>query len=226
MKTQRENKKIILELYDKFFRNAFPRLTERLGIVYTPVEAVDFIIHSVNDILKQEFGITIGSEQVQVLDPFTGTGTFITRLMQSGLLTREELIKKYKTSIHANEIVLLAYYIAAINIESTYHDMVGQASLPVPVIPKKSDDIGVETGDIEVKTGEYGNLTAAATQKWGYEVSAEIVETPRALWSPHPPAWMVITFFILMGAVWIHYAIVIYNLFKIRSHGRHASGKA
>ena len=146
--------KIILELYDKFFRNAFPRLTERLGIVYTPVEAVDFIIHSVNDILKQEFGITIGSEQVQVLDPFTGTGTFITRLMQSGLLTREELIKKYKTSIHANEIVLLAYYIAAINIESTYHDMVGQASLPVPVIPKKSDDIGVETGDIEVKTGD------------------------------------------------------------------------
>ncbi|HMV46069.1 MAG TPA: helicase-related protein, partial [Leptospiraceae bacterium] len=105
--------KIILELYDKFFRNAFPKLTERLGIVYTPVEVVDFIIHSVNDILRSEFGESLGSKNVQILDPFTGTGTFITRLMQSGLLTKEELIQKYKTGLHANEIVLLAYYIAA-----------------------------------------------------------------------------------------------------------------
>ncbi|MCB1156791.1 MAG: DEAD/DEAH box helicase [Leptospiraceae bacterium] len=120
--------KIILELYDKFFRNAFPRLTDRLGIVYTPVEAVDFIIHSVNDVLKQEFGQTLGSDKVHILDPFTGTGTFITRLMQSGLISPAELKKKYKNQIHANEIVLLAYYIAAINIEATYHDIVSQAS--------------------------------------------------------------------------------------------------
>lgn len=90
---------------------------------------------------------------------------------------------------------------------------------------------GDENGNLEItamieETEEYGNLNATATQKWGYEVSSAVIETPRALWSPHPPAWMVITFFILMGAVWIHYAIVIYNLFKIRSHGRHASGKA
>ncbi|HMX33494.1 MAG TPA: DEAD/DEAH box helicase family protein [Leptospiraceae bacterium] len=122
--------KIILELYDKFFRNAFPKLTERLGIVYTPVEVVDFIIHSVNDILRSEFGESLGSKNVQILDPFTGTGTFITRLMQSGLLTKEELIQKYKTGLHANEIVLLAYYIAAINIESTYHDLVNTDYTP------------------------------------------------------------------------------------------------
>lgn len=117
--------KIVVELYDKFFRNAFPKMTERLGIVYTPVEVVDFIIHSVDHILQSEFGQTLGSQGVHILDPFTGTGTFITRLLQSGLITPEQLPHKYQHEIHANEIVLLAYYIAAINIEATYHSMVG-----------------------------------------------------------------------------------------------------
>ena len=117
--------KIVVELYDKFFRNAFPKMTERLGIVYTPVEVVDFIIHSVNDLLKREFGQTLGSEGVHILDPFTGTGTFITRLLQSGLISPEQLPHKYGHEIHANEMVLLAYYIAAINIEAAYHSLVG-----------------------------------------------------------------------------------------------------
>jgi len=117
--------RIVVELYDKFFRNAFPKMTERLGIVYTPVEVVDFIIHSVNDILKSEFGQTLGSDNVHIIDPFTGTGTFITRLMQSGLIRKEDLPKRYASQIHANEIVLLAYYIAAINIEAVYHSIVG-----------------------------------------------------------------------------------------------------
>ncbi len=117
--------KIVVELYDKFFRNAFPKMTERLGIVYTPVEVVDFIIHSVAHILKTEFGQTLGSKGVHILDPFTGTGTFITRLLQSGLIKPEELPHKYQHEIHANEIVLLAYYIAAINIEAVYHDIAG-----------------------------------------------------------------------------------------------------
>lgn len=113
--------KIIVELYDKFFRNAFPRMTERLGIVYTPVEVVDFILHSVEDVLQQEFGKSIADEGVHVIDPFTGTGTFITRLLQSGLIPPKQLTYKYKNEIHANELVLLAYYIAAINIEAVYH---------------------------------------------------------------------------------------------------------
>ncbi len=117
--------KIVVELYDKFFRNAFPKMSERLGIVYTPVEIVDFILKSVDHLLRTEFGQTLGSPGVHILDPFAGTGTFITRLFQSGLLTKEELAKKYKTEIHANEIVLLAYYIAAINIELAYHGVVG-----------------------------------------------------------------------------------------------------
>ena len=122
--------KIVVELYDKFFRNAFPKMTERLGIVYTPVEVVDFIIHSINDLLQSEFGQTLGSKGVHIIDPFTGTGTFITRLLQSGLIKPEELPHKYRHEIHANEIVLLAYYIAAINIEAVYHSLVGKKYEP------------------------------------------------------------------------------------------------
>ncbi|MGL4667893.1 MAG: DEAD/DEAH box helicase family protein, partial [Saezia sp.] len=126
VQTAEGKQKIVLELYDKFFRNAFPKMAERLGIVYTPVEVVDFIIHSINDILQQEFNQTLGSEGVHIIDPFTGTGTFITRLLQSGLISKEQLPYKYKNEIHANELVLLAYYIAAINIESTYHAIMGE----------------------------------------------------------------------------------------------------
>ncbi|KAA1173248.1 DEAD/DEAH box helicase [Marinobacter salinexigens] len=113
--------RIIVELYDKFFRNAFPRMTDRLGIVYTPIEVVDFILHSVEDVLKNEFNTSMADKNVHILDPFTGTGTFITRLLQSGIIPADRLPEKYKHEIHANELVLLAYYIAAINIEATYH---------------------------------------------------------------------------------------------------------
>ncbi len=123
--TDAAKQKIVVELYDKFFRNAFPSMTQRLGIVYTPVEIVDFIIRSVNDVLEDEFGSTLGSEGVHILDPFTGTGTFVTRLLQQGLIAAEDLPRKYANEIHANEIVLLAYYIAAVNIETAYHEMVG-----------------------------------------------------------------------------------------------------
>lgn len=114
--------RIIIELYDKFFKTAFPKMVEKLGIVYTPVEVVDFIVHSVNDILQQEFDRTISDENIHILDPFTGTGTFMVRLLQSGLIEKKDLERKYKHELHANEIVLLAYYIAAINIENAYHD--------------------------------------------------------------------------------------------------------
>ena len=114
--------KIIVELYDKFFKTAFPKMVEQLGIVYTPIEIVDFIIHSVNDVLKKEFNTTISDENIHILDPFTGTGTFITRLIQSGLIYPKDLLRKYKYELHANEIVLLAYYIATVNIENALHD--------------------------------------------------------------------------------------------------------
>lgn len=126
--------KIVVELYDKFFKAAFPKLTARLGIVYTPVEVVDFIIKSVDEVLQSEFGQTLGSEGVHIIDPFVGTGTFITRLLQSGLIKPEQMAHKYRHEIHANEIVLLAYYIAAINIEAVYHEQMGGDYEPFPGI--------------------------------------------------------------------------------------------
>ena len=114
---------IIKNLYEKFFKGAFPLTVEKLGIVYTPVECVDFIIHSVEDILQQEFNTSLTEENVHILDPFVGTGTFITRLLQSGLIKKEDMLRKYKNEIHCNEIVLLAYYIADVNIEAVFHDI-------------------------------------------------------------------------------------------------------
>ena len=118
--------KVIVELYDKFFRTAFPKEVEKLGIVYTPIEVVDFINRSVAKILKKEFGRNLSDENVHILDPFTGTGTFITRMIQTGLIDKQSLPRKYAGELHANEIVLLAYYIASINVENAYHDAVGQ----------------------------------------------------------------------------------------------------
>ncbi|BCX46409.1 helicase [Haloferula helveola] len=115
--------KVILELYDRFFATAFKKMSERLGIVYTPVEVVDFIIHSVEDVLQNEFKSSLTAKDVHIIDPFTGTGTFITRLLQSGKIKPEDLHRKFTQELHANEIVLLAYYIAAINIEETFHTL-------------------------------------------------------------------------------------------------------
>lgn len=114
---------VIKNLYEKFFKGAFPLTVEQLGIVYTPIECVDFILYSVEYILKKEFDTSLTEENVHFLDPFTGTGTFVTRLLQSGLIKKEDMKRKYLNEIHCNELVLLAYYIADVNIESVYHDI-------------------------------------------------------------------------------------------------------
>ena len=115
---------LILELYDRFFKKAFPVMTQKLGIVYTPVEVVDFIIHSVEDVMQEEFSSSLGNDEIHILDPFSGTGTFISRILQSEIMSREQIRRKFNSEIHANEIVLLAYYIACINIESVYDDLI------------------------------------------------------------------------------------------------------
>lgn len=115
--------KVIIELYEQFFKNALPKQVDKLGIVYTPVEVVNFIIRSVDEVLQQRFGCSLSDRGVHVLDPFTGTGTFIVQLLRSGLIRKEDLLFKYLNELHANEIVLLAYYIAAVNIEETFHEL-------------------------------------------------------------------------------------------------------
>ncbi len=115
--------KILTDLYDNFFAKAFKRRVEKLGIVYTPIEIVDSILRSADWALREHFGQSISDEGVHVLDGFTGTGTFIVRLLQLGLIKPHDLARKYANELHANEILLLAYYIAAVNIETTYQDL-------------------------------------------------------------------------------------------------------
>lgn len=124
--------KLIVTLYDKFFSTGFKDTTEQLGIVFTPVEVVDFIIHSVDDALQKYFGKHLADKNVHILDPFTGTGTFITRTLQylkkqmdDGKITYDDILRKYLHELHANEIVLLSYYIAAINIEAVFDEVNG-----------------------------------------------------------------------------------------------------
>ena len=120
--------KVLLELYEKFFANALKKDAERLGIVYTPVEVVDFILHSADEVLRQEFGRSLSDEGVHLIDPFAGAGVFLSRLLQSDLIQDSDVERKYREELHANEIVLLAYYIAAVNIEEAYRGRRGEDS--------------------------------------------------------------------------------------------------
>ena len=114
---------IMRTLYDRFFSQAFPRMSERLGIVFTPVEVVDFIIHSADDAMRTAFGQSLGDPGVAIIEPFAGTGTFVARLLQLGVIPPKALEHKYTSEIFANEFVLLSYYIASINIEQVYHQV-------------------------------------------------------------------------------------------------------
>ena len=119
---------IISELYGRFFKIAFPKMADRLGVVYTPPEIVDFILRSVDHALRENFGRGLTDENVNVIDPFTGAGTFITRMMspELGLIHDKDIGRKYHSELFANEILLLAYYIAAVNCESMYGQRSGR----------------------------------------------------------------------------------------------------
>lgn len=119
-KSDKSKQELIKNLYNTLFKEAFKKTQEKLGIVYTPIEVVDFIIYSLEFVLNTHFGKSLGDTHINIYDPFTGTGTFITRLIQSGLLD-SNLSYKYKNELWANEITLLGYYIAQINITATMH---------------------------------------------------------------------------------------------------------
>ena len=120
--------RVLLELYEKFFQKALKEEAKELGIVYTPVEVVDFILHSADEVLWNEFGRKLSDEGVHVLDPFTGAGVFIARLLQSDLIRASDLERKFCEELHANEFLLLAYYIAAVNIEEAFRGRRGEDS--------------------------------------------------------------------------------------------------
>ena len=143
-----DRQEVIRRLYDSFFKHGFKKMARGLGIVYTPGEVVDFILRSADFALRKHFNTNISSDAVQVLDPFTGTGTFIAQLLRSGLISREDLERKYRNELHANEIVLLAYYIASINIESAFELQGGSSHQPFEGIVFTDTFQMTESGDL------------------------------------------------------------------------------
>ena len=121
--------KVIKELYENFIKTAFPKIADKLGVAYTPVEIVDFILKSADEILKAEFNKGLTDEGVHVIDPFVGTGTFLNRLIQMNqedqMIEKKDLPRKFQHELHANEILLLPYYVASINIEEAYYSQMG-----------------------------------------------------------------------------------------------------
>ena len=122
IRTKEARQNFIKKIYGNFFESADKKGAEKHGIVYTPIEVIDFIINSTQYLLGKHFGIGFTDRSVKVLEPFAGTGTFITRLLESGLID-DNMYEKYKNDLFANEIILLAYYVATVNIETTYSNL-------------------------------------------------------------------------------------------------------
>ncbi len=119
-KSYSEKQAFLNKVYELFFKGTNRKQADTLGIVYTPPPIVDFMVRSVEEILKSEFGRSLSDKEVHILDPFVGTGNFITRVMQE--IKTSRLPQKYKEELHCNEIMLLPYYIASMNIEHAYLD--------------------------------------------------------------------------------------------------------
>ncbi len=117
-KSQKSQQELIKNLYNTFFKVAFRKQSEKLGIVYMPIEVVDFILRATNGILKKHFNTDFNDKNITIFDPFTGTGSFIARLLskENNLISDEALKEKFLNHCFAFDIVLLAYYIALINI--------------------------------------------------------------------------------------------------------------
>ncbi len=117
-KSQKSQQELIKNLYNTFFKEAFSKQSEKLGIVYTPIEVVDFILRATNGILKKHFNTDFNDKNITIFDPFTGTGSFIARLLskENNLISDEALKEKFQKNLFAFDIVLLSYYIALINI--------------------------------------------------------------------------------------------------------------
>ena len=119
-----EKQQFLKAIYEDFYQAYNPAAADRLGVVYTPNEVVDFIIRGADHLLQKHFGRSLADENVQILDPATGTGTFITSLIN--YLPEDRLEYKYRNEIHANEVAILPYYIANLNIEYAYKERTGK----------------------------------------------------------------------------------------------------
>lgn len=130
VRTDTARQQLIRDLYEQFFKVAFERTSQKMGVVYTPTEIIDYILRETDRVLRREFGKSLADEGVHILDPFAGTGSFMAHLIESDLIPDEMLERKYRHEMHSNEILLLAYYIMTINIEYAYHERMGGDYVP------------------------------------------------------------------------------------------------
>lgn len=129
VRTDSARQQLIRDLYEQFFRVAFKGTSDKMGVVYTPSEIIDYILRETDRVLRREFGRSLADEGVHVLDPFAGTGSFMAALIESDLIPDDKLARKYACELHSNEILLLAYYIMTVNIEYAYHARMEQAAI-------------------------------------------------------------------------------------------------
>lgn len=168
-------------LYQRFFAVAMRKASERLGIVYTPSEVVDFILRSVDELLRSEFGTSLGEKGVHILDPFTETGTFLVRMLQLGLISDTQLPHKYREELHANEINLLAYYVAAVNIEEAYHQRMGGNYVPFPGLLLTDTFQMFEDGDELDGGGVFAENNAGIVRQKELPISVIVGNPPYAV---------------------------------------------
>ncbi len=119
-----EKQHFLNTIYERFFQGYSVKVADTMGIVYTPQEIVDFMCASVEEVLKNEFGKDLGSPGVNILDPCTGTGNFIVNLIRR--IPKRNLRRVYREQLFANEVMLMPYYIAALNIEHAYYERTGE----------------------------------------------------------------------------------------------------
>lgn len=121
-----EKQTFLKVIYENFYKVYNPKAADRLGVVYTPNEIVKFMIEGADWLTQKHFGKALIDNDVEILDPATGTGTFVTELLQHFAYDRKKLAHKYKNELHANEVAILPYYVANLNIEATYFGITGQ----------------------------------------------------------------------------------------------------
>ena len=161
-----EKQQFLKAIYEDFYTAYNPAAADRLGVVYTPNEVVDFIIRGADHLLQKHFGKTLADDNVQILDPATGTGTFITNLINH--LPADRLERKYRNEIHANEVAILPYYIANLNIEYTYQQRTGRyLEFPNLCFVDTLDNMGWEgaTGGAVTRQGSF-NLGGLSEENW------------------------------------------------------------
>ena len=163
-----EKQQFLKNVYEDFYKVYNPAAADVLGVVYTPNEVVDFMIRGTDHLLRKHFGRGLADRNVQILDPATGTGTFVTNLIK--FLPEDRLEQKYLEEIHANEVAILPYYIANLNIEYSYKERTGHyLDFPNLCFVDTLDNMGWEgqgaTGGVVVRQSSF-DLGALSTDNW------------------------------------------------------------